>query len=130
MGQRTVLVVEDEPAIRSLLSLTLQAEDYDVATAEDGLDAISQVHEQQPDAILLDLLLPTLDGWEVIESLHRESQGDPIPIIAMSAGQRWPSVGHQGVTAFLSKPFEIDTLLVVLEDALRRDDAQGAALSP
>jgi DNA-binding response OmpR family regulator len=114
-----VLVVEDEPAIRGLLSLTLEAEHYDVTTAEDGAQALDQVHRQKPDAILLDLMLPNVDGWQVIEVLDHDTQAAHIPIITMSAVGRWDAVGERGVKAYLSKPFDIETLLVVLEDVLQ-----------
>ena len=117
-GARTVLVVEDEPAIRGLLSLTLEGENYRVATAEDGQEALSHLHDQKPDAILLDLMLPKLDGWAVIDSLDQDEQVERIPIIAVSAGEKRLTVGEQGVKAFLSKPFDLDTLLLVLEDVL------------
>lgn len=118
-GHRSVLVVEDEPAIRCLLSLTLEGEDYSVTTAEDGQQALDQVHDQKPDAILLDLMLPNVDGWQVIDCLDQDSQADHIPIITMSAIGRCHTVGERGVKAFLSKPFEIDTLLTVLDEVLQ-----------
>jgi CheY-like chemotaxis protein len=116
--QKTVMVVEDEPAIRGLLSLVLESEDYQVETAEDGQEALDKLQGQRPDAILLDLMLPRVDGWAVIESLSADSRPDDIPIIAVSGGQRYTAVGEHGVHAFLSKPFDLDTLLVVLEQVL------------
>lgn len=118
-----VLIVEDEPAIRGLLSLTLEAERYVVTIAEDGQEALSKLKEQTPDAILLDLMLPKVDGLAVIASLDSGKRSGQIPIIAVSAGKRRAVVGQQGVQAFLSKPFDMDTLLVVLEDALAASSA-------
>jgi DNA-binding response OmpR family regulator len=118
-GTRTVLVVEDEPAIRGLLSLTLEAEGYHVATAQDGHEALSRIRDQQPDAIVLDLLLPDLDGWTFIRSLEQDGKRKQTPIIAVSAGVKRAIVGEHGVKAFLSKPFDLETLLVVLDDVLR-----------
>lgn len=109
-------MVEDEPSIRGLLKLTLEAEDYDVTTAENGQEALTKIHDQKPDAILLDLMLPKVDGWQVIDSLDHDTQADHIPIITMSAMGKHHTVGERGVKAFLSKPFEIDTLLILLED--------------
>jgi CheY-like chemotaxis protein len=117
-GTRTVLVVEDEPAIRGLLSLTLEAEDYQVATARDGHEALSRIRDQKPDAIVLDMILPGLDGWTFIRSLEQDGTRRPIPIIAVSAGVKRTTVGEHGVKAFLSKPFDLETLLVVLDDVL------------
>lgn len=112
------MVVEDEPVIRSLLSITLADEDYCVETAADGQEALDKVQRLRPDAIVLDLLLPIMDGWELIEALREPPVDDVIPIVAVSASQRYTRVGEDGVVAFLSKPFDIDTLLIVLDEAL------------
>lgn len=116
--QRAVLVVDDEPAIRGLLALMLEGEDYDVATAGDGEEALAQVHQQRPDAILLDLMMPNVDGWQVIDALDQDAQAGHIPIIAMSASQRWFPVGEKDVRAYFSKPFDVETLLVTLDQIL------------
>jgi len=118
-AHRTIMVVEDEPAIRGLLTLTLEAEDYDVVTAEDGQDALSKVAKHKPDALVLDLMLPKVDGWQVIDSLDHDYQDGSIPIIAVTAGARKVTVGEHGVRAFLSKPYDLDTLLVTLDQALQ-----------
>jgi CheY-like chemotaxis protein len=116
--QKIVMVVEDEPAIRGLLSMTLECENYHVETVGDGREALDKVEQVQPDAILLDLMLPTMDGWALIDALSERSETDGIPIIAVSATQRYLNVGERGVHAFLSKPFDVDTLLIVLEEML------------
>lgn len=118
-AQRTVLVVEDDPCIRGLLALLLQDEAYAVVTAEDGQDALTKLEGQKPDAMVLDLMLPEVDGWHVIEVLDRDADEQPIPIIAVTAGLGTVAVGERGVRAFLSKPFEIDTLLLALDQVLQ-----------
>jgi CheY-like chemotaxis protein len=117
--QKTVMVVEDEPAIRGLLCMTLECENYHVEAAGDGQEALSKMGQVLPDAIVLDLMLPTMDGWALIDALNERPQTDSIPIIAVSATQRYQHVGERGVQAFLSKPFDVDTLLVVLADVLQ-----------
>jgi CheY-like chemotaxis protein len=117
-GARTVLIVEDQPVIRALLCIALEAEDYQVTTAEDGEDALRQVHHQQPDAILLDLMLPKMDGWAVIDSLDRDNRAIPIPIIVVSASYGSDLVGGRNVKAFLSKPYDLDALMLTLEETL------------
>jgi CheY-like chemotaxis protein len=112
------MIVEDEPAIRGLVSRTLEDEKYRVETAADGIEALENVREQQPDAIILDLALPVVDGWAVIDALDADDRHGKIPVIVVSARQRYANVGERGVHAFLSKPFELDTLLAVLEDLL------------
>jgi chemosensory pili system protein ChpA (sensor histidine kinase/response regulator) len=119
MTQKTVMVVEDEPAIRGLLSMTLESENYEVETAGDGREALSKLEQRAPDVILLDLMLPNMDGWTLIDVLGDDSATDGIPIIVVSAGQPYLGVGEGGVQAFLSKPFDVDTLLKVLEEVLQ-----------
>ena len=114
-----MLVVEDEPAVRALLSLILETRDYRVVTATDGAEPLARVQTHRPDAILLDMMLPTIDGWAVIETLDRSAQAGRIPIIAMSAGQLRPDVAAKGVTAFLSKPFDVQGLLGLLDETLK-----------
>lgn len=115
---KSVLIVEDEPAVRGLLSLMLESEQYRVRTAEDGQEALDQVEAARPDAILLDLNLPRVDGWQVIASLDRNFHAQNVPIIALTAGTKKVTVGQQGIKAFLSKPFDLDTLLIVLDQVL------------
>ena len=119
MLPKTVMVVEDEPAIRGLLCMTLECENYHVESASDGQEALDKVEQGRPDVILLDLVLPNMDGWALIAALSEKSETDGIPIIAVSASQRCLNVGERGVQAFLSKPFDVDTLLVVLEEVLQ-----------
>jgi CheY-like chemotaxis protein len=115
---KSVLIVEDEPAVRGLLSLILEGEHYKVRTAEDGQEALDQVEAARPDAILLDLNLPRVNGWQVIDSLDRNHDAERVPIIAVTAGAKKVTVGQHGIKAFLSKPFDLDTLLVVLDQVL------------
>lgn len=118
MGQKKVLVVEDEPAVRALLSLVLETRGYAVATAEDGQQALVKVQTERPDAILLNLMLPKVDGWSVVEALYHDARPACIPLIAISAGQRLEMLGDRGVRAYLSKPFDVAGLIGAIEEAL------------
>jgi CheY-like chemotaxis protein len=117
--QKTIMVVEDEPVIRGLLSMTLECENYHVETASDGQEALCKLQREAPDLILLDLMLPIMDGWQFIAALRGQARTKKIPIVAVSAGTRYMDVGERGVHAFLSKPFDVDTLLVVLKEVLQ-----------
>jgi CheY-like chemotaxis protein len=116
--QRTVMIVEDEPAIRGLLSMTLEDEDYCVETAADGREALEKVRLRPPDAMLIDLIMPGMDGWSLIDVLDADANVTEIPVVAVSAGGRYADVGQHGVCAFLSKPFDVETLLTVLADVI------------
>src|SRR5688572_23623276 len=96
---KSVLIVEDEPAVRGLLSLMLEGEHYKVRTAADGQEALAQVEAARPDAILLDLNLPRVSGWQVIDSLDRNIDAEKVPIIAVTAGTKKVTVGQHGIKA-------------------------------
>lgn len=83
-GKR-ILVVDDEPLIVSLLTLALEAEGYQVEVAVNGRDALDRVQQQAPDAILLDVMMPVLDGWHFIAELRATPATRQIPIIVLSA---------------------------------------------
>jgi CheY-like chemotaxis protein len=112
------MVVEDDPAIRSLLSMTLEAEDYRVETAEDGQEALSKLERLRPDVLLLDLMLPRVDGWEVIEALRANPLTRDLRIIAISAKFGLLSAMDYGVQAYLPKPFDTEVMLTILEEVL------------
>lgn len=104
----SILIVDDDPSIRDFLAFLLEDEGFRVSTASDGADALSKIAEDPPDVVLTDLMMPRMDGFELIRRLRAESQVGAI--IAMSAvtanSGRVPDAD-----AFLPKPFEIDHLL-------------------
>jgi CheY-like chemotaxis protein len=118
-GAWRVLVVEDEPAVRALLSMALEAESYQVETAEDGEEALAKVQVQKPDVILLDLFLPKMDGSEVIEALRADPTTRDVKIISMSAVYGLLSAMKHPVQGYVPKPFDTDVLLSILEEVLR-----------
>ncbi len=113
---KKVLLVEDEPAIRKILSIKLRVSGYDVIIAQDGEEALRLAGRAAPDIVLLDILLPILNGFQVLEQLRSRSA---LPVVAFSAkpenAQRAMSLGAND---FLSKPFDVDDLLVRIERAL------------
>src|SRR5580693_193885 len=83
--RQKILIVDDEPDIIELLTFNLKAEGYEVITATNGLEALNQARAALPDLIVLDLMLPELDGVAVSEILHRLPSTAPIPIIILTA---------------------------------------------
>ncbi len=115
-----VLVVDDDPDILEAICEVLEAEGYRVARARQGQEALERVAEERPGAILLDLMMPVMDGVAFAEALRARTGGEPIPIVVISADgnpQRAVGVGAQG---FLAKPFDIDTLLAQVAVATSR----------
>ncbi len=125
-ARRTVLVVDDEPMLRSLLSRLLKMEGYDVIEAEDGQVALDKVAREEPDLVLLDVMLPARDGLDVLGDLRRTSN---IPVILVSAlGEEADRVLglKMGADDYVVKPFSAAELSARIESVLRRAAAQGA----
>ena len=116
--RKRVLAVDDDPPILSLLTTALEVEGYEVEFATNGRDALNKVKQQAPDAILLDLMMPVLDGWQLIEVLRADPMTSQIPIIILSAAYEAAKHPALGSSVFLAKPFDLKMLLVLLEDAL------------
>ena len=115
-----ILVVEDEPGLRKALGINLRARGYDVALAGDGRSALTAASQHPPDAVILDLGLPDMDGTEVIEGLRGWSQA---PIVVLSARAEEPdkvTALDTGADDYVTKPFGMDELLARLRAALRR----------
>lgn len=119
MARPTILVVEDDPAARSMFRLALQSAGFVVIAVEDGLDALHRVEVQKPDAVVLDLALPRLDGRDV----HRELAARPdtldIPIVVVS-GTDTSDLNPDDFACVLRKPVNPDVLLTAVENCLRQ----------
>ncbi len=115
-----VLVVDDEPSLAQTVSYTLRREGFDVQTAVDGPSAMEAVHSQPPDLIVLDLLLPGIDGFEVCRRVRRTSA---VPILMLTArGEEVDRiVGLEvGADDYLAKPFSMRELVARIRAMLRR----------
>lgn len=118
-----VLVVDDDPDIRELIQVNLEAEGYRVATAADGAEALDSVQRESPDAIFLDLMMPEVDGWTVLEELKAKSPTDlsEIPVFMITGLTEVESrlrSGIEGALEYITKPFEPDDLTAALRRAL------------
>ena len=112
-GVPHVLVVDDDPGIRGFIQMALQAEDYSVATAANGQQALDRIAERRPDALLVDLAMPIMNGWELLARL-RELQAN-IPFIFMTAGfNAQVEAEKHNADGYLAKPFEVDDLLATV----------------
>ncbi len=117
-----ILVVEDEADLASLVQVNLELAGYDATIARDGAEGLAQVRRDPPDLVLLDVMMPVLDGWQVLRALKEEDQFQDIPVIMLTAlGEERDIIrGHlQGAVEYLTKPFEMKALLAAIEDGLR-----------
>ena len=114
MASERILVVDDDRVIQELLRVNLELEGYEVDCASDGEEALTRFDAFQPRLVLLDIMMPKLDGWEVARRLKSRPAGGQVPIVLLSARGQEADVrkGHQiGVTAYVTKPFDPIKLL-------------------
>lgn len=122
---QSVLIVDDEPMARTLLRLMLVRAGFHVSEAEDGFDALEKIRKNQPDVILLDVMMPGMDGFAVCEKLRSESATAELPIIMLSAKTDLDSINkglRAGATIYLTKPISPEELTQHVRDALIQFD--------
>lgn len=116
-GPLKILVVDDEAAIRNLLDDLLGDEGYVVYTASNGRAALAMVQQERPDLILMDVMMPELDGLETLKALRAVEDSAVVPVILMSAAAYLTPDSADGMT-FISKPFNLDHVLAVVSHML------------
>ncbi|MDV3347102.1 response regulator [Leptothoe sp. LEGE 181152] len=109
--QKTILVVDDEPHIRQLLRQELEAVGYKVQMAKDGMDALNQVKASPPDLMVLDMMMPNINGFDLVAILKHNPATMGIPIIVVSIVQDQERGYRLGVDRYLSKPIDTEVLL-------------------
>ncbi|HET6448480.1 MAG TPA: response regulator transcription factor [Conexibacter sp.] len=130
-GRRTVLVVDDEPTIAEIVSRYLVRAGYDAPTAGDGFEAMRLVDERRPDLVVLDVMLPRLDGLEVLRRL-REQDGPSTPVILLTArGEHSDKIAglRNGADDYMVKPFSPHELVARVEAVMRRTHPPDAKLA-
>jgi DNA-binding response OmpR family regulator len=119
--RRRVLVVEDDASILLGLQINLEKEGYTVLTAEDGERAVAMVRSERPDLIILDVMLPKMNGFVVLQTIRREGLTMPIIILSARTGEMDKVTGLElGAEDYISKPFSLAELLARVRAALRR----------
>jgi two-component system OmpR family response regulator len=123
-----VLIIEDDPILQRSLALTLREENYAVDTASDGEEGLNKAREGSYDAIVLDVMLPRLDGWGVLEHLRPEKD---TPVLMLTARDTIPDRVKgldSGADDYLTKPFNVEELLARLRALIRRAAGQTNAV--
>jgi len=116
--ERTILIIEDEKLIIVSTQMVLEAVGYRVESAMNGEEGIRRAREAKPDLILLDIMMPGIDGWETLTRLKRDPETSSIPVIIFTAREH--ARGHQksnemGAAGYFRKPFEPDELIELVE---------------
>ena len=127
MGQR-ILLVEDEAHLRDVIRLNLDLEGYDVTSVNNGKSALEEVEGKRFDLVLLDIMLPEIDGFKVCESIRLRNMKVPILIISAKGGSQDKIQGLKlGADDYLAKPFNLEELLLRVKNLLKRADPIGAS---
>src|SRR5438270_3047987 len=120
-GQKTVLVIEDDPWTRTITTALLTGEGFAVVEAKNGEEGLHLARQHSPDAVLLDLALPTKSGLEVLRELKGDAATDDIPVIVVSAyGSLMNEQDAHQATGVIQKPFDYDDLVGQVERATAR----------
>ena len=115
-----ILIVDDSRFSRKLIVGALQSTEYEIIQAEDGVQGLAMIEQHHPDCVVSDLLMPNMDGVDLLRKVR--SDGSDIPIIIVSADIQQSSrqkCEELGVSGFLSKPFDRETLLACIDNALQ-----------
>jgi DNA-binding response OmpR family regulator len=125
--RRTVLVVEDDPPLRRMVSIFLRAAGYRVCAAEDGSSGLALAQDERPDLVLLDLMMPELDGWEVLRRIKGDAVTAAIPVLVLTASVD-PRLTEQalrlGATRFLTKPIDSRMLVEHVDAVVGQSEGQ------
>lgn len=115
---KKILVVDDERHIVRLVQVTLERAGYEVGTAYDGRECLQKVTQEKPDLIVLDVMMPYMDGFEVLQNLKASADTDSIPVVMLTAKAQDQDIfrgWQQGVEWYQTKPFNPMELLTVIK---------------
>ena len=118
-----ILVIDDEAPIRLLCRVNLEAAGMEVREAEDGIVGLAAARDDRPDAILLDVMMPGMDGWQVLEGLLEDERTQKIPIVFLTARAELRDQAHNlelGGVDYVTKPFSPIDLAPLVKDLLER----------
>ncbi|MCX5687871.1 MAG: response regulator [Candidatus Omnitrophica bacterium] len=121
-GQKKILIVDDEEDIQKLLKIRLEQEGFTVLVASDGENGIKIAELEMPDLIILDIMMPKIDGYSCLKEIRRIQKTKDMPILMMS-GKEEEKVrdlfAFQKISGYLEKPFELDNLVAKVKDILK-----------
>ncbi|NLH48867.1 MAG: response regulator [Myxococcales bacterium] len=132
---KRILVVDDDRNIGQILHASFTSKGYETIVSRNGEDAIAKFGETPPDLVLLDVLLPKMNGWEVCRKLKSTDHGAKIPVILMSAvyknyKMQQDAINKYGADDFVEKPFQLSKLLDKIEEMIGAPDGPGVPLTP
>jgi len=127
-AKKKVLVIDDENDILLIIKSALHEEGYDVATANNGYDGLALAEDASPDLIILDIMMPEMDGFEVLQQLKENEKTAQIPVViltGLSSKDKIREALNKGIDYYIVKPFEYQDLVSKVKIAI--DDAERSA---
>ena len=124
-NQKLILVVEDSPTTRKVISITLSRQGYRVIEAGDGLEALSKISEERPDLIMLDVILPKMDGYKILSIVKGNKEFKDIPVIMLTSKDGFINKMKgkmAGSAAYLTKPFDPAKMIAEVGKQLASED--------
>ena len=124
MPEATVLVVDDDPVIQKLLQVNFELEGYQVITAGDGLEGLARARGDRPDVIILDIMMPKMNGLDVARALKADTSTEGIPVLLLSARAQASDVQvglDIGADGYITKPFDPAELLERVGELLKKN---------
>lgn len=128
-----ILVVDDDPAVRRLLSQALELEGYSVVIASDGEEALRELPGAAPEVVVLDIMMPRMNGLDVLERIRRDPATATLPVILLTARSSKEDVWdgwQRGVDYYMTKPFDVEELLRFIQHVLEGGDREAAEPEP
>lgn len=123
-----VLIVEDEPDMLLLLRINLESAGFDTSLAADGATAMRRIDAERPDLVLLDLMLPVMDGWAILAELHTRQGSPPVVVCSAKGGPRDVTRARDlGAVDYVTKPFDVDFLIERMWAVLEVEEAPDRA---
>ena len=124
MEQRKILIVEDEVSLLKLESILLTTRGYKVSAVTDGLKALEEIKNDIPDLVLLDIMIPGIDGFEVCRRIKADPETASLPVVMLTAKKSSADQARgveAGADAYMTKPFKSGKIIEVVEELLRKE---------
>ncbi len=126
-----VIIVEDDPDVLLFLRLNLETAGYETSLAADGATAMRRIDNESPDLVVLDLMLPLMDGWAILAELHRRPTAPRVVVCSARGSTVEQARAHEmGAVDYIVKPFSVDELLASVQRALARQPRTDPAALP
>lgn len=124
-----VLIADDEPTLRSLLKTNLQLEGFETLTASNGEEALRIIRDETPDVVLLDVMMPVMDGWQVLEELSKShNRHTKVILVTAKASTESQLQGWElGCDEYLTKPFDLDDMIDRIMEVVERNGNDSQA---